>query len=46
MGSTRVAAVLRMAATSLKHSKSVPGAAYRRTVRLTAASVAVFATAR
>lgn len=46
MGSTRVAAVLRMAAASLKHSKSALGAAYRRTARLKGASVAVFATAR
>ena len=46
MGSTRVAAVLRMAATSLKHSKSALGASYRRIARLKGASVAVFATAR
>ena len=41
-----ISPVLRMAATSLRHSKSALGAAYGRTTRLKGASVAVFATAR
>ena len=45
-GATRVAAVLRMAASSLKHSDSALGAYYRRLARRKDASVAIFATAR
>ena len=46
MGSTRVAAVLRMAAVSLKHSKTALGAAFRRTARHKGWNVAVFSMAR
>ena len=46
MGSTRVAAVLRMAALSLKHSKTALGAAFRRKARHKGWNVAVFCTAR
>ena len=42
-GSTRVAGVWRMAALSLRHSKMVLGAAFRRTTRRKGAAVAVFA---
>ena len=45
-GSTRVAAVLRMAAVSLKHSKTALGAAFRRKARHKGWSVAVFSMAR
>ena len=45
-GSTRVAAVLRMAAISLKHSKTALGAAFRRKARHKGWSVAVFSMAR
>ena len=45
-GSTRVAAVLRMAAVSLKHSKTALGAAFRRKARHKGWSVAVFSIAR
>jgi transposase len=44
--STRVGAALRMAALTLRNSKSAIGAAYRRLARRKGASVAVFATAR
>jgi len=44
--STRVAAALRMAATSLEHSPTALGAYYRHTARRKGGSVAVFATAR
>jgi len=44
--STRVAAVLRMAATSLRHSDTALGAYYRQIARRTGADVAVFASAR
>jgi transposase len=44
--STRVAAALRMAATSLRHSETALGAYYRQMARRIAADVAVFATAR
>lgn len=44
--STRVGAALRMAALTLRHSKSALGAAYRRTARRKGAGVAVFAIAR
>lgn len=44
--STRVAAALRMAALSLRHSQTALGAYYRRIARRIAADVAVFATAR
>jgi transposase len=43
---TRVSSALRMAALSLKHSKTALGAFYRRTASRKGASVAVFATAR
>lgn len=43
---TRVAAALRMAALSVKNSKTALGAYYRRVSRRKGASVAVFATAR
>jgi transposase len=46
MGANRVAAVLRMAASTLSRSKTALGAAYRRIARLKSASVAIFATAR
>ena len=45
-GSTRVAAVLRMAAVSLKHSKTALGAAFRRKARPQGWTVAVFSMAR
>ena len=44
--STRVGAALRMAAVSLRNSKTALGAYYRRIARRKGASVAVFATAR
>ena len=44
--STRVAAALRMAALSLRHSETALGAYYRQTARRTKGDVAVFATAR
>jgi transposase len=44
--STRVSNALRMAATSLRNSKTALGAYYRRISRRKGASVAVFATAR
>ena len=43
---TRVSNALRMAAITLRHSKSALGGFYRRTARRKGASVAVFATAR
>jgi len=45
-GANRVAAALRMAATTLRRSKSALGASYRRMARRKGAAVAVFATAR
>ncbi len=45
-GSTRIASVLRMAALSLKKSKTALGAYYRRLARRKGASIAIFATAR
>lgn len=45
-GSIRVAAALRMAATSLRRSRSALGAYYRRLAQRLGATVAVFATAR
>jgi len=44
--SSRVSAVLRMAATTLRHSQTALGAYYRRVARHKGADVAVFATAR
>src|ERR1700756_1829908 len=44
--STRVAAALRMAALSLRHSQTALGADYRRIARRLDGDVAVFATAR
>ena len=44
--STRVAAALRMAASSLRHSESALGAYYRQIARRIGGDVAVFATAR
>lgn len=44
--STRVAAALRMAALSLRHSQTALGAYYRQIARRIGADVAVFATAR
>ena len=44
--STRVAAALRMAATSLRHSQTALGAYYRQHARRIGGDVAVFATAR
>jgi transposase len=44
--SSRVAAALRMAAVSLRHSKTALGAYYRQIARRIGADVAVFATAR
>ena len=44
--STRVAAALRMAATSLRHSATALGAYYRQMARRIGGDVAVFATAR
>lgn len=46
IGSTRVAMALRMAAQSLRNSKTALGAEYRRIARAKDASVAVFAIAR
>jgi transposase len=46
LGANRVAAVLRMAATSLQRGKTALGAAYRRIARHKGAAVAVFAIAR
>ena len=46
VSSTRVCNALRMAATSLRNSKTALGAYYRRISRRKGASVAVFATAR
>ncbi|HZM10736.1 MAG TPA: IS110 family transposase [Candidatus Limnocylindrales bacterium] len=46
LGANRIAGVLRMAATSLRGSKSALGAFYRRHSRHNGADVAVFATAR
>jgi transposase len=45
-GATRVAGVLRMAALSLKNSRTARGGAFRRIARHKGAAVAVFATAR
>lgn len=45
-GATRVAAVLRMAATTLAHSQTALSAYYRRMARRKGSAVAVFATAR
>jgi len=45
-GSTRVAAALRMAALSLRHSQTGLGAYYRQIARRLGGDVAVFATAR
>jgi transposase len=45
-GATRVAGVLRMAALSLKNSRTALGAAFRRIARHKGAAVAVFAMAR
>ena len=44
--STRVAAALRMAATSLRHSQTALGAYYRHIAQRIGADIAVFATAR
>ena len=44
--STRVAAALRMAALSLRHSQTALGAYYRKIARRRGADIAVFATAR
>jgi transposase len=44
--STRVAAALRMSATSLEHSQTALGAYYRQMARRKGGSIAVFATAR
>jgi len=46
MGASRVASALRMAAVSVRRSKTALGAAYRRVARHTGADVAVMATAR
>lgn len=46
LGAHRVANALRMAAVSLRHSKTALGAAYRRIARHKGAGVAVFAIAR
>jgi transposase len=46
LGASRIAGVLRMAASSLQHTKTALGAAYRRIARLKGALVAVFAVAR
>jgi transposase len=46
LGASRVAAILRMCALTLRHSKSALGACYRRTARRHSGSVAVFAVAR
>jgi transposase len=45
-GSTRVAAALRMAALSMRHSQTALGAYYRQIARRIGGDVAVFATAR
>ena len=44
--STRVAAALRMAVLSLRHSETALGAYYRRTAQRAGGDIAVFATAR
>ena len=46
LGANRIAAVLRMGATTLRRSKTAIGAAYRRVARQKGAHVAVFDTAR
>jgi len=46
LGSNRISAALRMAATTIQRSKSALGASYRRIARNKGAAVAVFATAR
>ncbi len=46
LGAHRIAGVLRMAATSLEHSKTALGASFRRVARHKGGAVAVFATAR
>ena len=46
LGANRIAGALRMAAVSLRRSKTALGAAYRRIARHKGADVAVFATAR
>jgi transposase len=46
MGASRVASTLRMAAVSIRRSKTALGAAYRKVARHKGAAVAVFATAR
>jgi transposase len=46
LGASRIAGVLRMAATSLQRSKCALGAAFRRVARHKGGAVAVFATAR
>jgi transposase len=46
LGAHRVANALRMAAVSLRHTKTALGAAYRRIARLKGADIAVFAMAR
>ena len=46
LGANRIAAVLRMGATSLRSSKTALGASYRRIARHKGQGVAVFATAR
>jgi transposase len=46
LGAHRIANALRMAAVSLRHTKTALGAAYRRIARLKGADVAVFAMAR
>jgi transposase len=46
LGANRVAAVLRLAAVSVRRSKTALGAEYRRIARLKSAPVAVFAIAR
>lgn len=46
LGANRIAAVLRMAATSLQRSKTALGASFRRIARHKGYAVAVFATAR
>lgn len=46
LGANRIAAVLRIAATSVQRSKSAIGASFRKVARHKSAAVAVFATAR
>ena len=46
LGACRVAAILRMCALTLRHSKCALGACYRRTARRKSGAVAVFAVAR